>query len=165
MATSDADALAAEAASLDGYFSDAPLTPEPQYPPLNESFDTAIVITNLPTVGAAKIEKLTKVVTKLVSRIGALAASDDFTGVYLPIDEAKDESFGFAICEYATKEEARQAVEVLQGYKVRAIGHMRMNSACMARQGLTFITRTGMRSKRNNMCSKWSNSMHSIIEQ
>ena len=118
---SDADALAAEAASLDGYFSDAPLTPEPQYPPLNESFDTAIVITNLPTVGAAKIEKLTKVVTKLVSRIGALAASDDFTGVYLPIDEAKDESFGFAICEYATKEEARQAVEVLQGYKVRAM--------------------------------------------
>ena len=58
--------------------------------------------------------------TKLVSRIGTLAASDDFTGVYLPIDEAKDESFGFAICEYATKEEARQAVEVLQGYKVRA---------------------------------------------
>ena len=46
----DADALAAEAASLDGYFSDAPLTPEPQYPPLNESFDTAIIVTNLPKV-------------------------------------------------------------------------------------------------------------------
>ena len=147
MATdADADALAAEAASLDGYFSDAPLTPEPQYPPLNESFDTAIVITNLPTVGAAKIEKLTKVVTKLVSRIGALAASDDFTGVYLPIDEAKDESFGFAICEYATKEEARQAVEVLQGYKVRAM--------CLL---FHFIW------LKHNMCSMSSNYMHFIM--
>ena len=118
MASSDdADALAAEAASLDGYFSDAPLTPEPRYPPLNESFDTAVVITNLPRVGAAKIDKLTKVVTKLVSRIGNLAASDDFPGVYLPLDEAKDESYGFAICECETLEEARQAIEVLSGYK------------------------------------------------
>ena len=62
------DDLAAEAAELDGYFSDSPLDPEPNYPPLKESFDNAIIITNLPRVPEAKVEKLTKVVMKLVSR-------------------------------------------------------------------------------------------------
>ena len=65
----DMDALAEEAAELDGYFSDAPLDPQPKYPPLKKSFDTAIIITNLPKVPKAKLEKLTKVVIKLVSRI------------------------------------------------------------------------------------------------
>ena len=42
--------LAEESASLDGYFSDAPLDPKPQYPALRETFETAVVITNLPKV-------------------------------------------------------------------------------------------------------------------
>lgn len=118
----DVDALAAEAAELDGYFSEADLDPENyvNYPPLNESFDdTTVVITNLPRVGAAKLEKLSKVVTKLVGRIGQLAASEatGYSGVYLPLDDAAQTTLGFVLVEYTTAEEAKQAVEVLQGYK------------------------------------------------
>ena len=79
------DDLAAEAEELDGYFSDAPLDPQPVYPALNERFDTAIVITNLPKVPESKLEKLTKVVMKLVSKIGTLQATDEFSGVMMPM--------------------------------------------------------------------------------
>ena len=42
--------LEEESASLDGYFSDAPLKPRPSYPPLRDTFETAVIITNLPKV-------------------------------------------------------------------------------------------------------------------
>ena len=42
--------LEEESASLDGYFSDAPLDPQPSYPHLRETFETSVVITNLPKV-------------------------------------------------------------------------------------------------------------------
>ncbi len=49
MAPNEPD-LAEESASLDGYFSDAPLDPKPSYPVLRETFETSVVITNLPKV-------------------------------------------------------------------------------------------------------------------
>ena len=119
MSQSEEDRLAEEAAELDGYFSDAPLDPEPNYPPLHTSFDSAVVITNLPKVPEAKVEKLTKVVMKLVSRIGALAANEEtgFTGFSMPYDDAKGSTQGFCLVEYETPDEAKNAVEVLEGYK------------------------------------------------
>ena len=42
--------LEEESAALDGYFSDTPLDPQPNYPKLRETFETAVVITNLPRV-------------------------------------------------------------------------------------------------------------------
>ena len=42
------DQLAAEAAALDGYFSDTPLEPEPNYPPLDEQFNRCVVISSKP---------------------------------------------------------------------------------------------------------------------
>lgn len=110
------DALAAEAEALDGYFSDAPLDPHPVYPKLNEELDAAIVITNLPKVPAAKLEKLTKVILKLVSKVGPLRATDDFAGVLLPTD-VEGGTLGFCFVEYETKANADHAVEVLQNYK------------------------------------------------
>lgn len=110
------DELADEAAELDGYFSDAPLDPQPNYPPLNKKFDSAIVITNLPKVSQAKLDKLNKVVVKLASKIGNLAVSDDFNGVFMPYDEATESTKGFCFVEYATPDEAKNAVDVLQGY-------------------------------------------------
>jgi len=101
-----------ESAELDGYFSDSPLDPNPKYPELRESFETAIVITNLPKVPQSKIDKLTKVVTRLVSKIGTLV------GVMLPFDESTQLTCGFAFVEFRTAEEAGQAVEVLQNYKL-----------------------------------------------
>lgn len=115
----DIDDLADEAAALDGYFSDTPLEPQPKYPPLKESLDTAVVIANLPKVPQAKVEKLTKVVVKLFSKIGNLAANAEtnFSGVHMPFDEAKGGTLGFCFVEYETPEEAKSAIEVLQDYK------------------------------------------------
>jgi translation initiation factor 3 subunit B len=112
------DALAEEAAELDGYFSDAPLEPEPNYPPLKDTFESTIIITNLPKVPMAKLDKLTKVVMKLVSRIGNLASCEEtgFTGVFMPFDEANDKSLGFLFCEYETPEEAKNAIGALHEY-------------------------------------------------
>lgn len=116
-----ADALAEEAAELDGYFSDTPLDPEPfaNYPQLCETFESAVILTNLPTVKEDKVGKLTKVVTKLVSRIGSLASCEEtgYIGIDLPFDKSTGTSLGFAFVEFATSEEARQAVEVLADYK------------------------------------------------
>ena len=113
------DKLAEEAAELDGYFSDAPLNPEPIYPPLKKNFDTAIVITNLPKVPEQKLDKLTKVVMKLVSRLGNLAANEEtgFSGVYMPFDSAQGTSLGFCFADYETPELAKNAITVLDGYK------------------------------------------------
>jgi translation initiation factor 3 subunit B len=111
------DAFAEEAAELDGYFSDAPLEPEPNYPPLKETFDTSIIIINLPKVPLAKLEKLTKVIIKLVSRIGNLATTEDFLGASMPYDEAKGSTVGFCFVDFETPEEAKNAIGVLDGYK------------------------------------------------
>jgi translation initiation factor 3 subunit B len=125
------DALADEAAELDGYFSDAPLDPQPNYPPLRKTFETAVVITNLPKVPESKVEKLTKVVVKLVQKIGTLVTSaetegggaeqaegePEFTGVMMPYDKDKGSTRGFCFVEYETLECAKNAVEVLNGYK------------------------------------------------
>jgi translation initiation factor 3 subunit B len=111
------DALAEEAAELDGYFSDAPLEPEPNYPPLKEAFDTSIIIINLPKVPKAKLEKLTKVIIKLVSRIGNLATTEDFLGASMPYNEDKGATAGFCFVDFQTPEEAKNAIGVLDGYK------------------------------------------------
>ncbi|GAX26940.1 translation initiation factor 3 subunit B [Fistulifera solaris] len=114
----DLDRLAQEAEELDGYFSDAPLDPKPLYPPLRKTFETSVVITNLPKVPQAKFEKLTNVVVKLTTKIGSLVTDEatQFNGVFMPFDEEKDSSLGFCIVEFATPEDAEKAVTVLQGY-------------------------------------------------
>jgi len=119
MSTSEEDRLAEEAAELDGYFSDEPLNPEPNYPDLHETFESAIVITNLPKVPEAKLEKLQKVVMKLVSRIGALAAFEEtgYSGMHMPYDTAAESTLGFCFVEYESADMARNAVDVLEGYK------------------------------------------------
>jgi translation initiation factor 3 subunit B len=113
------DLLAEEAAELDGYFSDAPLDIEPEYPPLRETFETGIIITNLPKVPESKLDKLTKVIIKLVSRIGNLAANEEtgFIGASMPYSAKEGSTMGFAFVEYETPEEAKNAIGVLDGYK------------------------------------------------
>ncbi len=113
------DLLAEEAAELDGYFSDTPLDPTPIYPPLDKSFDSAIIITNLPKVPESKVEKLTKVLIKIVSRIGNLAASEEtgFNGVIMPFGQGSDSTLGFCFVEYESAEDAKKAIVALNEYK------------------------------------------------
>mmetsp|Transcript_19212 Transcript_19212/g.21422 ORF Transcript_19212/g.21422 Transcript_19212/m.21422 type:complete len:716 (+) Transcript_19212:62-2209(+) len=113
------DDLEAEAAELDGYFSDASLDPNPNYPPLRNTFENAAIILNLPKVPEAKLEKLGKVVSKLLNRIGTLAANADtgFSGMFMPFSKENGKTCGFCFVEYESTEEAKKAVDVLQGYK------------------------------------------------
>ncbi|GKY91960.1 hypothetical protein MPSEU_000167600 [Mayamaea pseudoterrestris] len=106
------DALADEAMELDGYFSDAPLDPQPNYPRLDTSMENALVVLNLPKVPEAKVEKLTKFTMKLLSRIGNLVATDTFDGMSMPI--ANGSTLGFCLVAYETAEEAEKAVAALQ---------------------------------------------------
>lgn len=113
-----AEDLEAESANLDGYFSDTPLDPQPKYPPLDSKFDRCIVITNLPKVPEAKYDKLSKVILKLVTRIGALASyegTDDFNGFFMPKNPEGD-TVGCAFVEYASAGDAKKTLEVLQDY-------------------------------------------------
>lgn len=109
----------ADAHSLDGYYSDTPVEFNPKYPTLEKSFDSVIIVLNLPKVSQNKIEKLTKVVAKLVQRIGNLATSGeaDYNGMLLPFDETTNQTSGFAFVEYEDPEDAQRAVEVLKNYK------------------------------------------------
>ena len=59
-----------------------------------------------------------KAMVKLVKRVGPLVEHEDFTGVYMPMDAADEETVGFCMVEYATAEEAENAVKVLEGYKL-----------------------------------------------
>jgi len=108
--------LEEESASLDGYFSDAPLDPQPSYPHLRETFETSVVITNLPKAPASKVEKLTKVIGRLVSKIGPLAATESFPGLQIPTHPETGATLGFVFVEYVSAEAATQAVKSLTGY-------------------------------------------------
>lgn len=112
----EAPNLEEESAELDGYFSDTPLDVQPQYPPLRETFETAVVITNLPKAPAAKVERLTKVVMRLISKIGSLASTESFTGLQMPTDPATGDTLGFAFVEYTIAADAARAVESLSDY-------------------------------------------------
>jgi len=102
----------------DGYFTDTSLNLDPRYPELKDTYETAIIVLNLPEVPHAKVEKLTKVVKKIVSRLGVLADIEGGSGGFImPFNEEKDSTEGFAIIEYETPEEAKNAISVLDGYK------------------------------------------------
>lgn len=136
------DQLASEAEELDGYFSDAPLDPVVNYPPLHEGMECAVVITNLPKVPSAKVEKLYKIVLKIVSKLGTLqeqpssssvvdakanetdagdeegaaAEASAFSGCLIPVD-ADGATLGFCFVEYDSPETAQNCVNVLTNYK------------------------------------------------
>jgi len=119
--TTEEPTLEEEAAGLDGYFSDAPLDPRPEYPPLRETFETAVILTNLPKAPVAKLEKLIKLVTRLVSKIGALATyttPDNPATPCLQIPVNNGATLGFAFVDFASPEDAKKAIDLLQDYSI-----------------------------------------------
>jgi len=107
--------------SLADYYSDTPLDPQPRYPPMDNSFDSAIVVTNIPRVTPDRVEKLTKLLRKIFgnSKIGTLGTSDDgesFTGIFMPTDKESGMTCGFAFVQYTAPQEALMAVKTIQGY-------------------------------------------------
>jgi len=111
------DILEEVSSSPDGC-SETTLDLKPRYPALRGTFETSVIITNLPKVPQLKVEKLTKVILRLVSKIGTLSCCKDngFTGVHLPCDEKTNTTLGFAFVDYATQEDAAKAVDALQNY-------------------------------------------------
>jgi RNA recognition motif-containing protein len=82
------------------------------------SFETAVVITNLPKVPEFKVEKLTKAVMTLMSHIGTLFVNPEtnFEGIVMPYDKEKGTTKGCCLVQFETAKQAKDAVEVLQGY-------------------------------------------------
>jgi translation initiation factor 3 subunit B len=107
-------------ATVEDYYSDTPLNPQVQYPPLDDSFHSALIVTNLPRITEAKVEKLLGIVTKIFSKIGTLATSEDgsFNGVHMPFDKTVDppKSCGFAFVQYTNPDDAKKAVTAASGY-------------------------------------------------
>jgi len=111
------DDLAAESADLDGYFSDADLVPEtPEYPPLNESMDSAILLLGIPKPPAAKLPKLEKFLVKVLSNVGPLAATEDFSGVYLP--SVNEVGVGYALVNFVSPTFASLACEQMVDFEL-----------------------------------------------
>jgi hypothetical protein len=78
-----------------------------------------VLILNLPKVPESKAEKLTKVVVKLITRIGTLVVNPETNceGVLMSFDQELGTTCGACLVEYETAEQAKNAVEVLQGYR------------------------------------------------
>mmetsp|Transcript_39834 Transcript_39834/g.55322 ORF Transcript_39834/g.55322 Transcript_39834/m.55322 type:complete len:692 (+) Transcript_39834:144-2219(+) len=77
-------------------------------------FGNVIVVDNLPVVPPAKCDKLITVVTKIFSQLGAIREG----GLYMPKDEATQNSKGYAFIEYADNKAAEAALKQTQGYKL-----------------------------------------------
>ena len=111
----DFDELADEAEELDGYFSDTPLDPKPDYPPFDESFSNVIVLMNVPKVRGDTIGKLRGLILSTLGKMGFTLASDPttgFDGLYLPISEKTNGTFGVAFVEVATAEDKKKLLKI-----------------------------------------------------
>ena len=96
--------------------SDVDAITDADLPTLNEEMSNVVVIDGLPKVPASKIEKLTKVVRKIVSQFGSV---DWEHGVFsMPMAADGKKTMGFAFCEFATPLEAKKARVNLQGWKL-----------------------------------------------
>uniref|UniRef100_A0A7S1BYA9 Eukaryotic translation initiation factor 3 subunit B n=1 Tax=Corethron hystrix TaxID=216773 RepID=A0A7S1BYA9_9STRA len=100
--------------SVSDYLSDTGLKIEPKYPPLNEAFDSTILVMNLPKIDASKYDKLKRVITKIFSRVGTLPEGGD--SIIMPQSSSTSKSLGFAFVEYAAPEDARNAFQAVNDY-------------------------------------------------
>jgi len=76
----------------------------------DSGFGNIVVIDNIPEVGTDKYERLTKILTKIVSGVGSVSQ------LVHPVDESTGVSKGFAFVEYETPDQARSARGALDGY-------------------------------------------------
>lgn len=90
-----------------------PFTP----PPFTLDLNTAIVVDNLPVVGKEKFDRLTGVLRKLYEQLGRITEPD---GLFMPFDDAKNTTLGFAFINFEQMEEAEHAVAATQNYKLGA---------------------------------------------
>jgi translation initiation factor 3 subunit B len=83
-----------------------------QPPELKMDLETAVIVNNLPKVGKEKYDKLMKVVGKITARFGDFEEES----MIMPIDEATGETHGFAFVNYLLPEDAKKAVQTLNGW-------------------------------------------------
>lgn len=103
--------LAEEYPELRDYLSDDD-DQEPDFERLavNDSFDAVITVCNLPVVPQAKFDKLRSVLQKIFLQMGKIKRLE------MPMDPDGSKTAGFAFIEFEKAEEARQAVELTNGY-------------------------------------------------
>ena len=101
---------------LDEYMSDTELDYTVNKPKLNEAFSATVVLSNLPKVPAAKVDKLTSVLKKLAAKVGAI---DEDAPFMMPVNEKEGKTHGFAFITYKESSDAGRCTEALNSYQVR----------------------------------------------
>mmetsp|Transcript_39693 Transcript_39693/g.99965 ORF Transcript_39693/g.99965 Transcript_39693/m.99965 type:complete len:693 (-) Transcript_39693:106-2184(-) len=83
-------------------------------PPQEKGFAHVVVVDGLPRITLDKLEKLQRLIQKILSQVGPLA--NDW--IYMPVHtDSKDENMtkGYAFCSYQNPESARVAVQKFDG--------------------------------------------------
>ncbi|KAJ3371648.1 Translation initiation factor 3 subunit b [Kappamyces sp. JEL0680] len=79
-----------------------------------ETFDNIVVVDNVPIVDSSKEEKLLNVIKKIFKSVGGIKEN----GIFMPKDAETTKSKGFMFIQFNTPEEAKQAIELGNGYKL-----------------------------------------------
>lgn len=88
------------------------LLTEEDAPKLDANLDTVVIVDNVPKVTEDKVEKLKLVIQKVMKTFG------EVLDITLPLDSSSKESLGFCFVEFATPQQATDAVEQGTGYKL-----------------------------------------------
>jgi len=83
-----------------------------EYTPLQTGFESVIAVDNLPVVSEEKYPKLLSVVSKIYGQVGHIVELD------IPKDEQTKMTLGFAFVEFSTPQEAKEAIQRTNGYKL-----------------------------------------------
>jgi translation initiation factor 3 subunit B len=94
-------------------------------PILNKTFDTVVVVDNLPVIKIERFERLCSVIRKIFGGYGKII--DD--GMYMPVagPDGKKKTAGYAFIEYETPEMATKAVQEGDNKKLDNKHKMRVN--------------------------------------
>ncbi|KAJ2724178.1 Translation initiation factor 3 subunit b [Coemansia sp. Benny D115] len=95
-------------------------------PEQEETLENVVVVDNIPIVDEAKEEKLVQVLKKLFKKCGTVKAN----GIHMPKDSSsgKSKTKGYAFVEFETPQEAQQAIQNLNGFKLDKTHVLQVNT-------------------------------------
>ena len=99
-------------------------------PKLNTSFNHTVIFSNLPQIPATKVEKLTSVLKKIVTKVGTL---DDEVLILMPMNAATSKTHGFAFVTFTSSSDASKCCEAVDKYQFDKNHKVRKGGASEAR--------------------------------
>ena len=106
----------ADLSALEEYMSDTEFDARQEDEGPSRRMDNVIVLDGLPRVSREKYDKLLTFLSKVVSQVATVMED----GLFLPLNEEKGETEGFAFVEYQSDAGAEAALRALHGFKLDA---------------------------------------------